>query len=129
MWKTFYKLLFVITCIYGTIFIIVNKKDMKTPKIMDDFIHKITCDDNSCSMRYYVDKGELAVGLLRFTHGIKEGKIPQHIVTIINMDINDMIAFIMVNYGLTQEHGEVIVSQIRNHAQRKVMEHLKIPTI
>lgn len=103
-----------------------GKKKLSTPKIMDEFITKVTCDENSCSLRYYVDKGELAIGIIRLTHGIKEGKIPQHIVTITSMDINDMIAYIMINYGLTQEHGEVIVAQIRNHAQKKVMEHLGI---
>lgn len=102
------------------------KKKLSTPKIMDEFITKVNCDENSCSLRYYIDKRELAIGLIRFTHGIKEGKIPQRIVSITSMDINDMIGFIMINYGLTQEHGEVIVAQIRNHAQKKVMEHLGI---
>jgi hypothetical protein len=107
-----------------------QKKKVRVPKggktptkpmgVMDDFTHKINCDMNSCALRYYLDKNELAVGLVRFTHGIKEGKIPQRILSITSMDLNDMVGYIMLNYGFTLEQGEALVATIRSDAQQKV---------
>ena len=101
-----------------------GKTPTKPMSVMDDFTHNVTCDDNSCALRYYLDKRELAVGLVRLTHGIKEGKIPQRVIAITSMDLNDMVGYIMLNYGFTLEQGEALVATIRHDAQEKVKAHL-----
>lgn len=93
--------------------------------VLDIFEVDINCDTNSCALRYYHESEELAVGLIRFQHYIKEGKIPQRVVQIISMDIDNMISILMEHHNLKVQHGDLMVKTIRLDAQEKVQKHVE----
>ena len=97
--------------------------------ILDVFSVNINCDTNSCALRYYVNENELAIGLIRFQHYKKEGKIPQTVVTIASMDIDRMIEYMMETYNIDTKYGELLVKTIRLDSQQRVKDHLGVNVI
>jgi len=97
--------------------------------ILNVFNVNINCDTNSCALRYYINDNELAIGLIRFHHSKKGGKIPQTVVTIASMDIDRMIEYMMETYNIDKEHGELLVKTIRLDAQERVKKHLGVNVI
>ena len=97
--------------------------------ILNVFDVNINCDDNSCALRYYKDNEDLAIGLIRFHHSKKGGKIPQTVVTIASMDIDRMIEYMMETYNIDKEHGELLVKTIRLDSQQRVKDHLGVNVI
>lgn len=91
-----------------------------TGELLKEFTPKVECVDGMCSVRYYLNKGELSMGIIRITHNKKEGKIPQDIYLITSMDLDGMISHIMETQDIPLEHGEVIVNIIRMDATQRV---------
>ena len=95
---------------------------MMTGKILEIFRMKVECDTENCSVRYYLNDGELAMGIIRFVRKKKEGRIPQDILTITSMDLDEMVGYIMATNDFPTEFGETLVSIIRTHATDRVKE-------
>ena len=72
---------------------------------------------------------DLAIGLIRFHHHKKEGKIPQVVVTIASMDIDRMIEYMMETYNIDTKYGELLVKTIRLDSQQRVKDHLGVNVI
>lgn len=91
---------------------------------LNEYDHKVECDDNSCVIRYSRSGGTM--GLLRYSYILGWGKrLKQDIVIIKEMDINNLIGDIMVNENLTEEMAEYITTIIRMDATQRVKEYLK----
>ena len=57
--------------------------------LLRDFTTRTFCIDGDCTVRYYGRDGGLALGIIRTNRVRKEGKVPQDVVTINTMDINN----------------------------------------
>lgn len=93
-----------------------------TGEMLKEFTPKVSCMDGMCSVRYYLNKGELSMGIIRIQHSRKEGKIPQDILLITSMDLDLIIGHIMETQQLPIELGETIVNIIRMDATQRVKE-------
>jgi hypothetical protein len=87
---------------------------------MTDFLSGLTssvhCLDGDCSVRYYGKDGGLALGIVRLNRIRKGGKVPQDIITISSMDLNNLIGYIMSTYNHPIGMGELLVGAIRENA-------------
>jgi hypothetical protein len=95
---------------------------------MTDFLKgldpKVTCMDGDCTVRYYNRDGGLALGIIRTNRVRKEGKVPQDVVTINSMDLNNLIGYIMATHSLPVNMGDLIVNTIKSDAMVLVHTHL-----
>jgi hypothetical protein len=95
---------------------------------MTDFLDglnpKVSCMEGDCTVRYYIKDGGLALGVIRTNRVRKEGKVPQDVVTINSMDLNDLIGYIMATYNLPVNMGDLIVNSIKSNAMSLVHSHL-----
>ena len=99
--------------------------DNMTDKILDGLIPKVECMDNNCSVRYYGKDGGLALGIIRYTITHKvDGKIPQDIILINSMDLDELIGHIMGTQEFPISMGEEVVQYIRSHSTKMVKDHL-----
>lgn len=97
-----------------------------TGKILDIFRLKVDCDTENCSVRYYLNDGELAMGIIRFVHKRKDGRIPQDVLTISSMDLDGMVGYLMATNDFPMEFGETLVNIIRNHATDKIKDIVRV---
>ena len=95
-----------------------------TGELLKEFTPKVECVDGMCSVRYYLNKGELSMGIIRIQHSRKEGKIPQDIILITSMDLDNLLGYIMETQQLPIEYGETIVNIIRMDATQRVREFI-----
>jgi len=95
---------------------------------MTDFLKelnpKVSCIDGDCTVRYYGRDGGLALGIIRTNRVRKEGKVPQDVVTINSMDLNNLIGYIMATHSLPVNMGDLIVNTIKSDAMVLVHTHL-----
>jgi hypothetical protein len=89
-----------------------------------DFTTRTFCMDGDCTVRYYGKDGGLALGIIRTNTTRKEGKVPQDIITVSSMDLNNIIGHIMATNNFPVNMGDVIVNTIRTHAISLVASHL-----
>ena len=80
--------------------------------------------DGDCTVRYYSKDGGLALGIVRTNRQHKQGRVPQDIVTINSMDLNNLIGHIMATHSLPVNMGDVIVNTIRTNSISLVASHL-----
>jgi hypothetical protein len=98
-----------------------------TDNLLNNFNVRVLCEGENCSVRYYLNDNELAMGIIRFSHKKKGGRIPQDIITITSMDLDNMVGYIMGTYDYPTEYGDTLVNTIRTDATEKV--HPIITTI
>jgi len=99
--------------------------DNMTDDLLKNFIPKVDCMDNNCSVRYYNRDGGIALGIIRFTITNKTtGKVPQQIIVINSMDLDSLIGYIMGTNNISPNMGEYVVHLIRSHATGLVRSHL-----
>ena len=92
---------------------------------LKDFTSRIECYGTDCSIRYYLnDTKDLALGVVRAKTIKTTGKIPQVIVTIVSMDLDSMLSYIMMDVEYEQDCGEDIIKSIRVDASDKIKEYL-----
>jgi hypothetical protein len=95
---------------------------------MTDFLSDLTprtfCINGDCTVRYYSKDGGLALGIIRTNSTRKEGKVPQDIITISSMDLNNLIGYIMATHSLPVNMGDVLVNTIKSNAISLVASHL-----
>ena len=97
-----------------------GKIDSMTDNLLKDFNVKVLCEWENCSVRYYLNDNELAMGIIGFTHKKKEGRIPQDIITITSMDLDNMVGYIMEGNNHPTEFGDTLVNMIRTDATERV---------
>jgi len=91
--------------------------------ILNDVTFKIECYENDCSIRLYVDEGELALGVVRATYSNKGGKVPQLVIQVTNMVLDEMIAHV-IKKGYYNVKPLEIVKAIKADCVRRLREHL-----
>ena len=97
-----------------------GKIDSMTDNLLKNFNVRVLCEGENCSVRYYLNDNELAMGIIRFSHKKKEGRIPQDIITITSMDLDNMVGYIMGIYDYPTEFGDTLVNMIRTDATERV---------
>jgi hypothetical protein len=74
-------------------------------------ITKIFCDENSCTIRYYIGENKLSDGLIRAKY-TRNGKTNMPIITIVEMRINNILP-----------HFDDVMA-LRADCVEKIKEHL-----
>lgn len=92
--------------------------------LLKKYITKVDCDDNSCSLRYYLKEGGLSLGVIRLRYHNMTGKISQRVITVVGMEIDRLIEDIMVSQHAPIEFGDVLVATIRKDAIDRIKENL-----
>jgi hypothetical protein len=92
--------------------------------LLNDLTPRTFCMDGDCTVRYYGKDGGLALGIIRTNRTHKEGKVPQDIITINSMELNNLIEYVMSKNNLPVDMGEVLVNTIKSDAISLVHEHL-----
>ena len=92
--------------------------------LLNDLTPRTFCMDGDCTVRYYGKDGGLALGIIRTNRVRKEGKVPQDVVTINTMDINNLIGYIMATHSLPVYMGDMIVNTIKSNATVLVHSYL-----
>ena len=80
--------------------------------------------DGDCTVRYYGKDGGMALGIIRTNKVRKEGRVPQDIIMINSMELNNLIEYVMSKNNLPVDMGEVLVNTIKSDAISLVHEHL-----
>ena len=92
--------------------------------LLNDLTPRTFCMNGDCTVRYYGKDGGLALGIIRTNRVRKEGKVPQDVVTINTMDINNLIGYIMATHSLPVNMGDMIVNTIKSNATVLVHSYL-----
>ena len=80
--------------------------------------------DGDCTVRYYGKDGGMALGIIRTNKVRKEGRVPQDIIMINSMELNNLIEYVMSKNNLPVDMGEVLVNTIKSDVILLVHEHL-----
>ena len=91
--------------------------------ILQDYESRVDCDDNSCSVRYYIKGEPLSIGLLRVNYN-DAGGINGIVVTVSEWNIVQLLQDIMDNNTMNPNDTMDILRDIKTDATNKVKEHL-----
>lgn len=92
--------------------------------ILDGLISRVDCIGDDYTVRYYGNDGGLALGIIRISRKWKGGKVPQDIVVINSMDLNNLIGYIMSTHNVPTDMGDKIVHMIRTNSISLVTNYI-----
>ena len=91
--------------------------------LLKDLTPRTFCMDGDCTVRYYGKDGGMALGIIRTNKVRKEGRVPQDIIMINSMELNNLIEYVMSKNNLPVDMGEVLVNTIKSDVILLVNEH------
>lgn len=90
----------------------------------DRYETTISCDDNSCSLRYKLDGGTIAV--FRYMYTLNVGRrVKQNIVVLKEQDHEQLFKDIVLHGGFSPELGETILTSIRERNYKLIYDHIQ----
>lgn len=91
--------------------------------ILQEYETRVECDDNSCSVRYYIKGEPLSIGLIRLGYTNTKG-INGLIITVTEWNVGELINDIFDNHNKVPTEMLDILRDIKTYAVDKVREHL-----
>ena len=91
--------------------------------LLKDLTPRTFCMDGDCTVRYYGKDGGMALGIIRTNKVRKEGRVPQDIIMINSMELNNLIEYVMSKNNLPEDMGEVLVNTIKSDVILLIHEH------
>jgi hypothetical protein len=89
----------------------------------DRYETTISCDDNSCSLRYKLDGDTLGVFRYRYNEVVGK-KFTQKVLVLREADHEKLFKEIMFDMGFSPELGEKVLTNIRERNHMLVYEHI-----